>query len=285
MPTSTAGAIHCAARCRFASDRWPRDIAVHAPAIDETSEVPSKETVPGRVAELVTAEETADYESEIKRARSLLRFSFIPIIFGVSLWVLSHLDWLPWGLAWLRAGADDRGYRIAFLMIAGMGVGGAIWSYLDLRALRLGTERAIKNANAAKAIAKWLASLGVAGFALLLLLLVGLVIGHWVIGRGEQFPTIAVHWLLMMLTILYAIPACNLIASRAKTPELVLALIGFSVLLTGHLATALYELRVLLDRETPWQAAAMISLISVGIAAFLVWGIAILARGLGRHQS
>jgi hypothetical protein len=254
----------------------------HAAAVDQTSDVLPKKSVPGRAAELVTAEETADCESAIKRARWSLRVDIVAVAIGVGLWALSHFDSL--GLAKVLAGPEDQvSYRIGFLSIAALGVGGAILSYLDQRALRLGTERARKQANAARAVARGLMIPAGVGAFLFFLVLLGLVlrdvISDWLTTRYLRNHIVLVHGILSMLILPFILPVCFWIEAWAKSSGLIAAVIGFSVLLTAHVALTLGKLQ---QPELSWW---LVPLFDAMIAAFLIWGIAILARAIHRRQS
>src|SRR5262245_41314848 len=102
---------------------------------------------------LRVAEARATNEVACKRAQSLVRLGLITFAIGAGLWLRSYADWLPETLARAPAGPPDQvGLRGALLVIAGIGLAGAVHSYLDLRAYRLGTERARKLANAARMV-------------------------------------------------------------------------------------------------------------------------------------
>ncbi len=246
-----------------------------APEVDQTSDLPPEEAIPERAAEMVTAQEKAVHHQAITQARRFLRVSISAIAIGVGLWVLSHLDWLPWGLSEILAGPEDKvSNRIGWLFIAALGFGGAILSYLDLRALRLGTERARKQAFAANVVAKWLGIAGVALVVGVFLLLLGLVIYHWLTSDGRQFPFFIVSYFVHVPVLFATLAAIPWLEERIRPAELIFAAIAFGALLVGDVALGVFGTwAVAQDELRPWWLAFFHALPNVLVAPFLVWGL------------
>jgi hypothetical protein len=227
------------------------------------------------------AEASAAHEQALRRERSSLRWALLIFAVGACLLLLSYVGWLPARVATLVAGSEDRADQGFFwLVIAGMGLGFATLSYLDLRALRLGTERARKHASAAKMVAKWLVIAGSVLAIGVLLLFLDLIITDWLTSKTDRFPfsmvSYLVHWPIL-IAILFAIPW---LAERAKPAGLIFTLVVLGGLLVTDVAVGV---RIVWD-DKPQQLPGWIALLAafpnVLIAPLLLWALVITVRRL-----
>ena len=105
------------------------------------------ETIRTRVPDPDAANERVTYEKAIWGQRFCAAMGLVVFAIGAALWLLLQTDWLPENVAKLVEGPKDqlgRGYYWLGLAVMGTGVAGM--SYLDLRALQVGSERARKQA-------------------------------------------------------------------------------------------------------------------------------------------
>jgi len=227
------------------------------------------------------AEARATDEAACEHAHSCVRWGLITFAIGTGLWLLSYAVWLPEGLANALTGPPDQvGLRGSLLVIAGIGLAGALHSYLDLRAYRRGTERALKLASAAKTVSRvaMFAFVGVAVGAILLL--IGDVIRNWVTGIYVRFPFGAVHLFVMMVILPLIALVSSGIEPQAKT-GLIFTLVALGTLLAAHVGLALLSLwqRVQEIELSLWSASLM-SIPALIVAGFMVWGIVLGAKRL-----
>jgi hypothetical protein len=233
------------------------------------------------MAEVKAAEAGPAHEQALRRERSSLRWALLIFAVGACLLLLSYVGWLPARVATLVAGSEDRAnQRFFWLLIAGMGLAFATLSYLDLRVLWLGTERAIKQASAAKVVAKWFVIAGSVFAIGMLLLLLGLVLTNWLASDGDRFPysmvSYLVHWPTLIVT-LFVIPW---FAERTKPAGLIFAVIVLGALLVIDMAVGV---RIVWDdraQQLPVWMALLAAFPNVLIAPFLLWGIVIAVRKL-----
>src|SRR5262249_39504460 len=177
------------------------------------------------------AREQAAVEQYIKRLRRLLPFELGVIVLGVGLWFLAYMDWLP----------ATRDTKIFYLGFAGLALGSASISYLDLRAHRLGTQRARNQARAAKMAARGLfIAFGVAVTGAILLALGFVVYESWLSGGLEENAFLVIIFLALILIQLLVFPALSWIEARENITRPVFGSIAFGLLLTAYLASLLY---------------------------------------------
>ena len=239
-------------------------------------------TVNGKEA-LGVAEAKVAYEAAWAHAQSCVRWGLVVFAIGAGLWLLSCADWLPESLANSLAGPPDQvGLRGALLVIAGIGLAGSFHSYLDLRAYRLGTERARKLANAASTVFEWLMIAGgVLGIGAILLL-IGLIISDWLTGIYVRFPFGAVNIFVTMLVIPLIAPAYTWIERQAKT-GLISALIALGALLAAHLTTGAFGVWFyvsVMEQPLWFPGSVVIAISTLAGAALLLWGVVLVVRRL-----
>lgn len=230
---------------------------------------------------LRVAEARAANEAACKNAQSLVRWGLIIFAIGTGLWLLSYADWFPEALTRAFAGPPDQvGPRGGLLVIAGIGLAGAVHSYLHLRAHRLGTERARKQANAVETVSKWLGIAVLVVWIGAVLLMIALVIGNWLSGLSERFPFGAVHLFVMMLVLPLIAPVYSWIERQART-GLIFVLMALGMLLAVHVGWALLSLWQFVEEiGLPLWSASLLSIPALGVAGFLVLGIVFAARRL-----
>lgn len=245
-----------------------------------------EEAIRQRVADAKAVEERAAHEQAIKHEQSSMRWALVIFAGGTCFWLLSYADWLPAILTKILAGSEDRtDQRFLWLVMAGMGLALATLSYLDLRALRLGTERARKLAYVAKMVSATVVVLGCIAFLGAILLLLGIVISDWLASDGHRFPLVIVsylvHWPILM-AILFSLPW---IEGLVRPARLIFALVVLSALLAADVAVGSIIVwdewvQIVQDRHLPVWIAFLVAIPNVLIAPFLLWGIVIAVRRL-----
>jgi hypothetical protein len=221
------------------------------------------------------------HEEEIKKFRLSLRIDLIMVAGGVGLWLLSRVDGLPWILEAIVVGVDNKASRgPLWISIATLGLAGGILSFFELRALRLETDRARKQANAVWATAKWLLiAAGVFFFGAILFVL-GLVVRDSLNGGFERPPYIIMSFLvILLLKVPIFLWVFDWIEFRASRAGLAYLLVLFALLVAAHVFSVLDFVWLLRENAPLWS---MLLLISFGTALAwpLFWVIAAAARRL-----
>jgi MFS family permease len=170
--------------------------------------------------------------------------------------------------------------EVPLLLIAGMGAAIATVFYLNLRAIRLGTERARKQAYAAHLIAKWIMIAGGALAVGVLLLFLGLVISGWLADPSGRFPFGIVSALMSMVIIPFCVLTYFWIKVRARAAGLIFAVIGLGVLLAVYVTSNVMLMRDDLVPQLPLWSILLIATYKFGIAAALGWPIVTAVRRL-----
>jgi hypothetical protein len=158
-----------------------------------------------------------------------------------------------------------------------MGIGIAGMSYLDLRALRLGTAPARKQAHVAKLIAGTAGALFCVALVGLMLVLLGIVINNWLTGGPERFPFFVVNY-LAHIPIIFVIWGVIIWIDRPTrtTGELIFALVVFGALLAADIAVGGFMvwdgLEIAEERELPVWIAFMHAAPNLVVALYLFLG-------------
>jgi hypothetical protein len=209
-----------------------------------------------------TMDERVTYERPIWAEKSSIGIGLIIFALGASLWLLLQMDLLSESVANLVEGPKDQLGRGHFwLAMAIMGFGIAALSYLDMRALRLGTARARKQAHIAKLVAGAAGVLFCVAVSALMLALLGLMISDWLSGiRG--FPFFAANYFAHIPIIFVIFLAITWIERPARTAAgMIVALIALSGLLAADIAVGGFMawdgLQLAEERELPILIAFM----------------------------
>jgi hypothetical protein len=223
-------------------------------------------------------DERSAYEQAIRAEKSGTRMGLIIFTASASLWLLLQTDWLPENVVDILEGPKDQISRgTIWLALALIGTGIAILSYLDLRALRLGTVRAQKLAYVAKLVARVVTVLFCVAFVGLFIVLLGIIISDWIAGIREQFPFFAVNYFVHILIIFVMFFAITWIERRTRTAELIIALIVLGALLAGDIAAGGFMiwdgLQLARERELPVWIAFVNAIPNLLVALFLILGI------------
>jgi hypothetical protein len=144
---------------------------------------------------------------------------------------------LPESVADILEGPRDqisRGYF--WLTLAVMGIGAAALSYLDLRALRLGTASAQKQAHLARLVTETAGASFCVALVGLFVVLLGIAMRNWLTGSQERLPFFAINYLAHIPIIIAIFLAITWIERRALTAGSVVALIVLGALLAANIA-------------------------------------------------
>jgi hypothetical protein len=186
-----------------------------------------------REAEAAFNKAKAD-EEHIKWQRWALRINTLLFIAALALELSAYADWLPEALA-------TRDMQYLYVFVAGITSVHGILGFLDVRATRLGTKRAIKQFDVAKRISS-------GSFVLLYTLCIGgllffigaILYDTWISGRPLEY--VILFFVSVILAKLLIFPFLELLDMLGRT-ALICTLVVFGLLLAAYAASVFYVMR------------------------------------------
>lgn len=180
-----------------------------------------------REAEAAFNKAQADKE-HIKRLWCILAFEIFLFAAGVGVWLLANADWLPEGFV-------TRDNKIIYLVIAGIALVSGTHSFLDLRATRLGTDRARKHFNVFQGAGFSLFIVAcVLGIGAILAVIGAIVHNAWLTGQFGPTDYLMVLVLTMVLFKFLAFLIIDWIEGLENAAGVISALIAIGLLLTAY---------------------------------------------------